>query len=77
MALVLKVLLALLQALPALLDLFTRRQTEKRHAETKERIDADPVGEFEREFGGVSADERRTSAVDKDLSGTKTDRNQN
>lgn len=74
MNLVLKVILALLQALPAVLDLFNRRQTEQKHAKTKERIEADPIAEFEREFGSVSADEP-AGAADKDLSGTQTQSN--
>lgn len=77
MPLVLKIVLALLQALPALLGLFNQRKTEQQRAEKTERIERDPVAEFEREFGSVSADERSTGTTPTSVSGTEVNKHPN
>ncbi len=77
MGIVLKIFLALLQALPALLDVFSRRQMEQKQVETKERIDSDPITEFEREFGRVSADDGTSATETERVHSPESNRDQN
>lgn len=77
MSLVLKIFLGLLQALPALLDVFSRRQMEQKQVETKERIDADPINEFEREFGRVSADDGTSATNSEGVHSAESNRGEN
>ena len=74
-----KLLLALLQAVPAIIQSVEKYRGQKQKDERDAKIEADPLGEFEHKFGQLQSDTKSDSghSGSENLHNPETERNKN